>query len=97
MNLATYTQEYTQQFFEFKDWEQAFRVYYEDYKLHGDNIQFVVSFNPYDSGYWIEKAGTELGGSARIYNHKKIIALKSRIKKEIALAKIEGRSPRFIS
>lgn len=96
MNLATYTQEYTQQFFEFKDWEDAFKVYYQDYKFHGNNIQFVVSWNPNNSGYWLEKSGTELGGSARIYNHKQVVALKGRIKKEISRAELEGGSPRFV-
>lgn len=91
----TYT-EFPQQNFLFKDWEEAFKVYSEMYKIYGDEIQFVVDWNPYTSGYWIEKSGTELGGSARVYNHKQVIRLKSKIKKEIELAELELRSPRFV-
>lgn len=97
MNLSTYTKEFTQQFFEFKDWELAFKVWHYEYDFHKESIQFVVSFNPYNSGYWIEKAGTELGNNARIYSHKQIIKLKSRIKKEIERSKSLGVSPKFIS
>lgn len=95
-NLATYSQEFTQQFFEFKDWRKAFEVWDEQYEFHRDNIQFVVSWNPYNSGYWIEKAGTELGNNASIYSNDKVHKLHKKVQSEITKAARDGRSAKFV-
>ena len=94
-NLSAQVQDFPQMNFEFKDWKDAFDCWYDNYKNYGDNIQFVVCQNSYTSGYWIEKLGTELGSSSRVYNHKQVIALKSRVKKQIKRAEELGVSPRF--
>lgn len=86
----------TQTQHDFKDWEKAFFDYYRMKRIYGDDIQFVVDNHPYSSGYWVEKTGTEVGGYGRVYTHAKVIRLKSKVKKEIELAKLEERSPRFI-
>jgi hypothetical protein len=96
-NLSTYSQDFTQQNFEFKDWELAFKVWYENYELHGNNIQFVVCSDGDGSGYWIEKKGTELGNNARVYTHKQVVSLKYRVKKEVMSAYENGTSCKFIS
>jgi len=96
MNLSAQVQDFPQMHFEFKDWQAAFDKWYQNHADYGEHIQFVVSYGTYNSGYWIEKRGTELGNSARVYTHKQVIALKSRIKREIKKAEIEGRHPKFV-
>lgn len=95
-NLSAQVQDFPQMHFEFKDWEQAFKSWKENHDNYGDHIQFVVSIGTYNSGYWIEKLGTELGNSARVYNHKQVVRLKSRVKSEIKKAEEKGVSPKMV-
>ena len=97
MNLSAQVQDFPQQHFEFADYEDAFNQWYQNYKDYGENIQFVVCYDGYASGYWIEKRGTELGSSSRIYTHKQVIALKSRVVKQVKEAKKNGTSCKFVS
>lgn len=57
-----------QWYFEFKDWEEAFELFYRRYQ-RDPALAFVVSSAPEVSGYWIEPAsGAEPDQHTQVYN-----------------------------
>jgi hypothetical protein len=54
--------------FDFKDWEQAFELYYRR-KAQDETLALIVSTDSYSSGYWIEPmSGAEPDDVTKVYH-----------------------------
>lgn len=54
--------------FEFNEWKEAFETFYRR-KAKDDTLAFVISTEPYASGYWIEpSSGAEPDEATKVYN-----------------------------
>lgn len=60
------------EFFEFKDYEQAFARFFELKQNDDYGICFVVSTHDYSSGYWIE-INTKDSSSAYVYRTQEAV------------------------
>ena len=83
--------------FEFNQYLQAFETWKIESVKHGDRIRFVVSLDDYTSGYWIENSNEgEVGYGNVVYNSSNAQRYFDRVMQEIAVAKLNHRSPRLI-
>ncbi len=83
--------------FEFNQWEEVFKVWKDNLKIYGDEMQLVISTNPYTSGYWIEYKGATVTKGDKVYVGKQVLELEKRIIKEHQTAKKEERGVHFVS
>lgn len=74
--------------FEFKDWKEAFELFYRR-KERDETLAFVVSSGDGVSGYWIEPAsGAEPDEHTQVYNRvEDVKKLELRIKRKRARTK----------
>lgn len=80
--------------FDFKDWEEAFELFYRR-KKQDRSYCLVISTDSYTSGYWIEKDARKDDDARHVYRSINAIkGLESRIRsKQAEFLKTEGFIP----
>lgn len=71
------------QHFEFSDYLEAIKYFKESVASHGDKIVLVVSYQPYASGYWVEKDGLPLSKNDKVYRMNTLFELEKLLKIKI--------------
>ena len=84
-------------FFEFNQWQNAFKYWHLNQKKFKNNLRFVISTNPYTYGYWIEPINNRLSDGDIVYHDDQIIDLFNRINQEINDAISQNRKPNLIT
>lgn len=82
--------------FDFKDWELAFKEYYDKEKQFPNQVCLVISTHPHSSGYWIEPLNLPTSHLDFRYSGISVKELEDRVKKEIERATKQHRSPHLM-